>query len=508
MKNKDIDTFSQKTNNQNNKIVFLGGAEEIGANSLLIKINGYNVVIDCGLHPKKKNKDTLFPRYDLLKNDDFEIGNNNINGNSIYTNSVNSLFITHSHSDHLSGLPYFIKHFPTSKVYSTFETRDLSEIMLKDTAKQILRDHLYNIDEEIINQYKDEILSNIWQLITPLKFNEKIILDEEKGIDGELFWAGHLLGSASVLLNYNSQKQQKNILVSGDINLNNQFMIQKAKLPNFHIDTLIIEATNCAPLADEEVSNESDRNSETSTNSNIKNLDLEYNVKELNKFINQVANENGSILIPSFSLGKTQELLKLISNQKRKGSIPNLKIYLAGLSRKINKVYDRYCYQNYMINPGFEVSDIDINHIYYENLLQNDFFKEPSIVIASNGMLIKNTISYKLMLEWINKRNFGIAFIGYLDEESIGFKVANSKKDDFLELESKKYKIKCNIKKFRFTSHTDMDSILNYISEIKPNNVFINHGSSEACSNLAINILDNKLANRVVIPELMKQYNF
>lgn len=486
-------------NSQNNQLIFLGGAEEIGANSLLIKINGYNIVVDCGLHPKKTSKETLFPRYDLLKKNDLE--NENNKGNSIYTNKVNSLFITHSHSDHLSGLPYFIKHFPTSQVYSTFETRDLSEIMLKDTAKQIFRDHLYKIDEEIINQYKEEILSNIWQLITPLKFNKKIILDGYKGIEAEFFWAGHLLGSASVLINYKTQNQQKNILVSGDINLNNQFMIKKAKLPNFRIDTLIIEATNCAPLSDE--SKDSDEEQ-----TNLKNLDLDYNVKELNKYINQIANENGSILIPSFSLGKTQELLKLISNQKRKGSIPNLKIYLAGLSRKINKVYDRYCYQDYMLNSGFEVSDIEINHINYENLLQNDFFKEPSIVIASNGMLVKNTISYKLMLEWINKRNFGIAFIGYLDEESIGYKVANSKKDDFLELESKKYKVKCNIKKFRFTSHANMDSILEYISEIKPNNVFINHGSSEACSNLAINILDNKLANRVVIPELAKQYRF
>lgn len=487
----------------NNQLIFLGGAEEIGANSLLIKINGYNIVVDCGLHPKKKNKETLFPRYDLLQNDGFDSTTNNYN-QSIYTKSVDSLFITHSHSDHLSGLPYFIKHFPTSKVYSSFETRDLSEIMLKDTAKQIIRENLYDIDEEIINQYKDEILSNIWQLITPLKFNEKIILDEKRGITTEFFWAGHLLGSASVLINYNSQKQQKNILVSGDINLNNQFMIKKANLPKFHIDTLIIEATNCEPKEDYNIS----ENINNSNSIKYNNIDLDYNIKELNKFINQVANENGSILIPSFSLGKTQELLKLISNQKKKGSIPNLKIYLAGLSRKINKVYDRYCYQDYMLNPGFEVSDIEINHINYENLLQNDFFKEPSIVIASNGMMVKNTISYKLMLEWINKRNFGIAFIGYLDEESIGFKVASAKKDDFLELENKKYKVNCYIKKFRFTSHANIDSILQYISEIKPNSVFINHGSSEACSNLAINILDNKIANRVVVPEMMKLYHF
>lgn len=484
-----------------NKITFIGGAEEIGANSLILELDGINIAVDCGLHPKLKDRNNLFPNYESVKDID-----------------VNYLFITHAHTDHLAALPYFIKFFPKSKVLATYETRDLAELVLKDSSKHIIRENSFDLSEEVLDQYKPDILSNIWKLIEPIKFNQSLLINkknylineqlESKGninknpsyLKAKLFWSGHILGSTGIYLEYKHKEYKhkenkqfetknekaKNILITGDMNLENQFMVGKAQFPNHHIDTLVVEATNCS-------------------SDNF--INLNENINTFSKFINKVSNENGSILIPAFALGKTQEVLKLLHNLMFQNKIPNLPIYTAGLGKKISKIYDRYCYADYMLRKGFEVSDINQNHIDYDNLTSGEFMKKPSIVIASNGMLAKGTLSYNLTKEWLKKKNFGIAFVGYQEENMPGYKILNSKIGDELELNGSKFKRFCHIEKFRFSAHSNLEQTLKLISELKPNRIFIHHGDEDACNNLALEIFKLEINTKVIIPIKNKCYD-
>ncbi|MEJ2616800.1 MAG: MBL fold metallo-hydrolase, partial [Ignavibacteriaceae bacterium] len=142
----------------------------------------------------------------------------------------------------------------------------------------------------------------------------------------EFFDAGHILGSAGILIRH--RKSKKNFFYSGDINLKNQPMIKGAVLPNSKIDFLILETTYGA-----------------TDSSYISDWNMQAD--RLASSINKIFNEGGSVLIPVFSLGKTQEILKTLWNLIQTGKIANTDIYTGGLGTKINRVYD---YNRYVVN--------------------------------------------------------------------------------------------------------------------------------------------------------------
>jgi len=448
------------------EIIFLGGTEEMGANSIYLYLNGTGIILDSGLHPKKRNYEA-FPIYELLRD-----------------KQVDLLIISHAHTDHLGALPYLLKFQNHIQIISSEPTKDLAHIMLRDTAKLLKSDLINEFAQDALSLYKPETLEKIEHLITGYKFKQKIEFTGKNGLEKiiiTLFPAGHILGATGVLLECGG----KSIFYTSDVKFSNQYVIPKADYPNHHFDVLISESTNC-------------------DTPNLPSFAEEQ--KRISKFINEIVNENGSILIPVFALGKHQEILKMISNIMKKGSIPLLPIYTAGMSKKISRVYDIYTYSTPRLKPGFEFTDIPQEDIDYEEINSGNYFHQPSIVLVPSGMMNERTLSFNLAKKWMRIKNFGIAFVGYVDEDSPAYQLSNSKPNKEFLFGQKKSKRICKIETFRFSAHASFDEIFNFIDTTKPEVLFVTHGDINAREALAFRTHTEIPQTKTIIPRTSKSY--
>ncbi len=432
------------------KFLPVGGAQEIGANCYYLNLNDTGIILDCGMHPQKIGLESL-PDFDLL---------NNL--------PLDYVFISHAHQDHLSSLPFLIKRFPYLKIITTPQTRALAELTLHNSVS-ILKEQVADDSFEVFTHDEVDLLI---KMIDYKAYNEKFQIKGYRNngkTEVEFYDAGHILGSAGILIRHGVSK--KNYYYTGDINLASQPMIKGADLPKSKIDVLILETTYGA-----------------TESSDISGWSIQ--AERLASSINKIFNDGGSVLIPVFSLGKTQEILKTLWNLIQNGKIANADIYTGGLGTKINRVYD---YNRYVVNmndPEFELSSIPQKNL-YEVEDPNDFFRSPCIVLASSGMMIKGTVSYNLAKRWIKQKKSAIFTVGYMEESTPGYKIANSTKGEKIKFSESgnEEEIKCTIKKFRFTAHSKREDLLEIVKRLRPENIILVHGDTDAIDWIGSSIL-------------------
>ena len=446
--------------------MILGGAEEIGANSCYLEIDGTGILIDAGLHPRVRDERS-FPQIEALGD-----------------RPTDAVFVTHAHTDHLGGIPYLLRKMPHLQTIMTRATRDLSYVMMNNNAKLLQSDVNKHFPAEALEFYNRNEIALLRQAFEAADYGEPITLRGFTGrsdVNVTFHWSGHILGSAGLVI----ENQGTRIVHTGDVMFQDQQFIRGAALPRKHADVVITEATNCA---------EEDA------------IDLREQRVRLADFINRITDKNGSVLIPSFALGKTQEMLSTLYSLMRKGSIPNLPIYSGGMAIGVNKIYDHFCYQEPVKVPGFEISDIPQRKLTYGSLMKGDYFKEPSIVVASSGMMTKDTTSYRLAQQWMKRPNFGIAFVGYQDPSSPGYQLLNSKKNEPFDLAGREVTRTCEIERLRFSAHASKDDIVGFIGDVRPHTVVITHGDPEACDALALALHTRFPGMRIIIPQIGKPY--
>ncbi len=442
------------------KFLPLGAAKEIGASCFYLNISGTGIILDCGIHPQKKGLEAL-PDFSLLLKE-----------------SVDYVIISHAHQDHLSALPFLVKEFPYLKIIATPQTRALAEVVLHDSIS-ILKKQINNNEFEI---YSHEEIDLLIQSIEYRSYNEEFVLSGYNGteqIKATFYDAGHILGSAGILLETVTSNHK--LFYTGDINLSDQILLKCAELPDGKIDTLILESTY------------------GSTDSLLV-PEWDKETIRLATEANKIFNKGGSILIPAFSLGKTQEILATIWNLIVKRKIPAVDIYTGGTAVKISRVYDYNRYVVNMSDKNFEILSIPQKNLYeVENI--NDFFKNVSIVIASSGMMIEGTASYNLGLKWLTQPESAIISVGYMDEGTPGFKFTNAKKGDVLRFDGYKDElVRCAVKKFRFPSHARREQLLEIVKILDPEIIILVHGKPASIDWIGNKILkeNNGRKNRKV----------
>jgi cleavage and polyadenylation specificity factor subunit 3 len=445
----------------------LGGAGEIGANCYYLNINGIGIILDSGMHPQKTGLDSL-PKFDLLVN-----------------KPTDYILISHAHQDHLNALPFLIKKFPHLKIITTPQTRAVAELTLHNAISILKR----QVDESEFEIYSRDEVDLLIKSINYKSYNEKFVITSLNGsqeIETEFFDAGHIIGSAGIMLRFDGRK----IFFTGDINLSSQTLLVRAELPLEKIDFLITETTY------------------GSTESS----GLNYWENEVDRFsssINKVINNGGSVLIPVFALGKLQEILATIWLQMQRNKITSVDIYTGGIGNKINRIYD---YNRYVVNRNEK--ELMLSDIPQKNLNElseyDDLFKSPSIVLASSGMMIESTFSFLLAKQWLQKKDSAIFTVGYMDPSTPGSIISKAKRGDKIQVtdRDKKVEVKCEIKNFRLSAHSKREELVSLIKKLNPDKVILIHGDKEAIDWIGASILKQFPGKKVFAAENFKEIIF
>ncbi|QQS36210.1 MAG: MBL fold metallo-hydrolase [Ignavibacteriales bacterium] len=443
----------------------LGGAGEIGANSYYLNLSGTGIILDCGMHPRKTGSDSL-PDLSLIEN-----------------RVVDYVLITHAHQDHIGSLPFLIKKFPYLKIISTPQTRAIAELTLHNSV-EIVKDEN---DEQLKSLFNHDEIDLLIQSIEWKEYGQNFLLKGYKHKGGEInatfYDAGHIPGSASILIKHNNIK----IFFTGDINTEPQIIIKEAELPETKIDILITETTY------------------GSTDSTLVPT-LKTESQKFAKAINRIANDGGSILIPVFSLGKMQEMSALCHQLIISGTIPDIDIYTGGIGNKISKVYD---YNRFTTRRND--TELILNNIPQKNLFEVDdpmtFFKQPCIVLASSGMMMPGTASYRLARHWVKQKKSAIVVVGYMDSLTPGYVITNSRQGDVINLFGNDEIIKCEILKFRFPSHARREGLLKIADRLKPEKIILVHGEEDSIKWVGAELLKKDKGRKVYSAEAGKEIN-
>ena len=394
------------------------------------------------MHPRKKGFESL-PDFNLIEN-----------------LPVDHILISHAHQDHLSSLPFLVKRHPYIHITTTPQTRAISELTLHNSVS-ILKKEIGK--DENFEMYSHDEVDLLIKTIDYKSYNKGFLLkgylhNEQSTVKCTFYDAGHILGSTSILL----ENMGKKIFYTGDINLTDQSLIRGCNFPKIKVDTLILETTYGA------------------TDSNLLNCWEDESLR-LAKEMNKIFTNGGSVLIPVFALGKMQEMLATVCKLMQKGKIAPVDIYTGGIGKKISRVYDYNRYVVNMIDPEFELSNIPVKDLNEVGDV-NDLFKHPSVVLASSGMMIRGTASFNLARTWLKRKNSAIFTVGYMDPETPGYIIANSKCGDKIQLNrfSEQTEVNCEIINFRFSAHAKREDLISFVKKLKPENVIMVHGDSEA----------------------------
>lgn len=443
-------------------ITFIGAANTVTGSSYLIETNNTKILIDFGLYQEE---------------------NSNNEELNFDPKEIDFIILTHAHIDHVGRIPLLFKNGFKGKVYCTYQTKDLAEIMLKDSATiQNRKTELENEKkikaglEPIEPLYNMTDVENTISYLYPIKFNEE---EKNKNIKFEFFKAGHILGAASILLTINEDNVYKKICFSGDLGNNGNLLLSPAEFKGY-CDYLIMESTYGNRIHDNIIKRKDKLASIL--------LDI-YNNKEIG-------------IIPSFSLGRTQNLiieLKNLINEEQYKILENLPIYIdSPLGLKATDIYSN---NKFMLKEDLKNSKniFDMKNIHFLEELKETFrvikTNEPKLIISSSGMCNGGKILFYLR-EYLDNPKTNIIFIGYQAENTLGRRILE--KENPVWISKKDYKVNAKIHKINgYSAHADQNDLISFVTDLnhKPDMIFITHGEEKSRKVLKEKLIDNDLKN-------------
>lgn len=445
-------------------------APEIGANSYHLSFGGTNVVIDAGMHPKQDGEEAI-PRFGLLEAD-----------------SVDAIFVSHAHLDHIGTLPVLQRDHPHSRVYMTPEVVDLADALLHNSVNVMTsQGEELGIDAYPLFTHADlDELSQVWQG-QPYRREFNPVWDGDLKVTFRD--AGHVLGSAGILF----EGAGKRIFYTGDVQFHDQSLIRGADFGELGpLDTLIVETTRgCTPA--------------------VPGFDREEEVKRLMADITKTINRNGSALVPVFAMGKTQEVLTMIQDAKESGVLPDVPVTIGGLSTKMTNIYDRYATNKNRVRPDFRIlKDMELRAgTRRRGKTVPIRYQEQAIFALSSGMMSEKTVSNKFARSFLPNSANSLHFVGYSDPSTPSYPIRQASPGDLVSLDKSKdpVPLNCEVKEYNFTGHADRERLLAFILESQAKNVFLVHGDLAASKwfqdELAIRMPDTN----VIIPEPGTDYS-
>lgn len=420
----------------------LGGGGEVGASAFLLRIQGHQILLDAGTHPKKEGFEAL-PEYALL------------------SKAPDAVIISHSHVDHVGSLPYLSKQFPHLKTYATIPTSRIMDRMLHNSVS-VMTTIAKERGIAAYPLYEHEDVAYVMRGVRGHEFEQVFTLPLETHIECSFHHAGHVLGSASVLL----KTPGHNVFYTADICETDQELMEGFTPHDFDVpvDTLIIESTHGA-----------------TEESRISSYEEE--IERLGQSMASVLKGGGCVMIPCFALGRMQEILNIVARLQEEGAVPRVPIFASGLGRAIYELYDRF--YDYL-NPECMLRPLDmfgrIGNV-WEPQVVTSMLENPCIIVATSGMMLENTPSALIAEQMVKQNHHGIFFVGYLDHETLGYKLLHAEKGTALQFVLGRTPVEVkleNVKRFHFSAHAPRKALKRVVERLHPKNVIYVHGDPDA----------------------------
>lgn len=448
------------------KITFIGATHQVTGSCTLVEwMDNRYFLVDCGMEQGEND----FVMEEL----------------PVAPGQIEYVFLTHAHIDHSGMLPLLYKRGFRGTIYATAETENLCSIMLADSAHIQETDAAYETKKNLRHSgavveplYTSEDAAETMDLFKPCEYGEIYMVDE--GLSTRFSDAGHLLGSSFVELFLEDRGERRKLVCSGDVGNLDQPIINNPQ-PVKEADYLLIESTYGTRIHET----------------------VNPPIPALTEILRETFGRGGSVIIPSFAVGRTQELLYFFREIKQKHLLPEYEsfpVYVdSPLANEATAVFLQ-CSQVCLDPPTREIMAEGQNPIWFDGLyttvssdeskaLNTD--KTPKVIISSGGMCEGGRIRHHLKHNLWDSRNT-ILFVGYQANGTLGRIIYDGAES--VKILGEEIDVKAQIALLQgISGHADRDGLFGWLSsfEKKPSYVFVNHGDDLSCSGFASYVQEN-----------------
>ena len=442
------------------KLTIFGAAQTVTGSKHLLEINGRRLLLECGLFQGKR-KNT----YDFNLNFDFD------------PKSIDAVILSHAHIDHSGNLPNLVKQGYRGPIYATPATRDLADIMLKDSG------HIHEYDVKYVNKRRAKKgqppVEPLYTMAdaartTPL-FHEvgyETDFHPVQGVTARFLDAGHILGSAAVLLDLEEDGRKTRLWFSGDIGRPDKPLLRDPVSPkDYQVDHLMMECTY------------GDRPHD----------DISKAIEELREVVARTIQRGGKIIIPSFSVGRTQTLVYYLNEFMSSGELPKVPVFVdSPLATSASEIYRRHpeCYDqetwefiSQYRHPALDFDQLTYTHSVEESKALN-FRKDSIIIISASGMVEAGRILHHVKNNIDDERNT-ILIVSWQAPHTLGRRLADREKE--VRIFGETYFRKARVETINgFSAHAGQGALIDYASSVagQAKQIILIHGEKEAADTL------------------------
>jgi len=432
------------------EITFVGAAREVTGSCHLLHVNGHTVALDCGMFQGKRSESAEKNRALPLPIADLD-----------------AVVLSHAHIDHSGRLPFLVAQGYTKTIWSTAATRDLCAVMLADSA------HIQEKDAEFLAKREKEFVEPLYGMRHAVRTMELMVgvpynkpFDVVPGVTGTYVDAGHILGSASVILDCTEGNVTRRLVFSGDIGRSGLAIIRDPVAPE-NADAVIME----------------------STYGNRDHESVDGARAHLAEVIRKTAARGGRILIPAFAVGRTQELLYSLNALLREGAIPSIPVYVdSPLAIDTTTVFEMhpetFDQSEDMVKKVKELFEFPLLRFTrdVEESKAINSAKGPMVVIAASGMMEAGRILHHLANGASDPRNT-ILIVGFQAEHTLGRRILE--KVPMLKIFGDEIPLRAEVEVINgYSAHADRTELTRWIDQVKSSSpnlgpVWLVHGEPD-----------------------------
>lgn len=439
---------------------------DIGASAWLVDCDGHRLLLDSGMHPQREGRAGL-PLFRKAGDE-----------------PIDAIALSHCHHDHVGSLPVAIRHFPSAHVFMTDLSYFLVERILHNSVNVMMRQR----EELGIREYPlythEEVddYASVFQGIAYRKEIEWGLFPKTRKAPLptlEFLDAGHTLGSAGIRV----RNQKQTLFYSGDVCFHDQTLLRGARFDGVKADTLILETTR-------------------GNRALAPGFNRESELARLGNAIEEVLANKGSVLIPSFALGRTQEILADLALWMKEGRWKSRPVHIGGLGRVFTEIYDLQAHRTHRSHPRLRLTEALDLKVMSPKELAHTKLTGGKIFVMTAGMMNENTGAHDLALRMVEDPKQAIFFVGYSAPDSPAGRLRDCPQGQKFIFSASGGELtkRCRVESFDLTAHANREDLMDLVTQVNPKVLILGHGDAAARGWFAQEVKARHPKMRVVQP--------